>query len=525
VKLAAPSPFQIVLWISAKRRRFEDGQIMSVENPDFVDLESALTRILTDYGWTKEATLDLLSKRQVCLDLLNHLPALLVIDDADTLEGQSEDAAEFFTFYVPQTKSKVLLTSRRVLFGMGKTTTHISGLKDEDGIDFVRSRCRLLELDFRLIEPFVAEMIKTTEGSPLYLEDLLRLCAVLPAAQALRSWKDKAGDEARQYALGRELDMLTKRAKEMLVAACISGKPTSYPELEALTGAAQSEIMGALSELQRLFLLPKPTLHEGEQRYNINVNTRMLVKKVLGGSDLYRRVEAAYVALSGDTLTPTARKEVAGVIRKATILVKSREQAAAETLLRASLDAHPNDPDLLAFLGWVCKACAPPRVTDAEEHFKRAAQLNCKNEAMYKHWARMEIDQGEWAKAAAAAEKGLKLAGETRLLYFLAGYARSRLGKELLGGLHREKGRDELIKARELLQKALKAPQTLETGERQLNADVYRALVLTCESLRDVAGMRDYFECWRREHPDDPDAESEWHRLGPRFGLAAAATN
>jgi hypothetical protein len=132
----------------------------------------------------------------------------------------------------------------------------------------------------------------------------------------------------------------------------------------------------------------------------------------------------------------------------------------------------------------------------------------------------MEIDQREWGKAAEAAERGLKLAGETQLLLFLAGYARSRLGKELLGGLHREKANDELAKAKGYLAKALKAPQSLESGEREINADIYRALVLTCEGLSDVSGMKEYFHNWQKEHPDDPDAHSEWERLKSRFGLA-----
>jgi tetratricopeptide (TPR) repeat protein len=376
-----------------------------------------------------------------------------------------------------------------------------------------------LELDPNLIIRFIPEMIKVTEGSPLYLEDLLRLCSILPPAEAIRSWRDKAGDQARQYALGRELDMLTKQAKEVLVASCVPGKPVSNVELEALTGLAEIDIVGALKALQRLFLVPKPTLHEGEQRFNVNINTRMLVKKVLGSSEMYRRLESAFSAISGEARTPTRKKEIASAIRKATFLVRSREAVQAETLLNTSLDKFPNDPDLLAFLGWVYKAFSPPRVTDARESFRRAWQLQCKNEGMYKHWSRMELDQGEWGKAAEAAEHGLKLAGDTRLLFFLAGYAHSRLGKELAAGLHRERAKSELTKAKAHLSKALKAPQSLESRERGLNADIYRAIVLTCEGLGDVASMREYFDCWRKEHPDDPDAQTEWARLSPRFAL------
>jgi len=519
VKLRAPEPYQLILWISAKTRRFEEGATVPIAEPDFVDLDSALTRILLEYGWEEEAQSGLEKKRELVLNLFDSFPALLIVDDADTLEGQAEDAAEFFTFYAPQTKTKVLLTSRRVLFGMGNTTTHIAGFNEKDGTDFVQSRCKLLELDPNLISRFIPEMIRVTEGSPLYLEDLLRLCSILPAAEAIRSWRDKVGDEARQYALGRELDMLSKQAKEVLVASCIPGKPVSNLELEALTGLAEVDIIAALKALQRLFLVPKPTLHEGEQRFNVNINTRMLVRKVLGSSEMYRRIESAFSAISGEARTPTRKKEIASAIRRATFLVRSRNAAEAEALLKASLERFPNDPDLLAFLGWVYKAFSTPRVTDARENFRRAWQLQCKNEGMYKHWSRMELAQGEWGKAAEAAERGLKLAGETRLLFFLAGYARGRLGKELAAGLHKERAASELSKAKTHLTKALKAPESLESGERGLNADIYRALVLACEGLGDAKCMREYFDCWRKEHPDDPDAQTEWTRLSHRFGL------
>jgi tetratricopeptide (TPR) repeat protein len=248
-----------------------------------------------------------------------------------------------------------------------------------------------------------------------------------------------------------------------------------------------------------------------------------LVKKLLGTSDIYRRIQSAFAAMSGEARSATSKREIAGIIRKAIFLVRSREQSSAEELLKKSLEKFPNDPDLLGFLGWVHKTFSPSRITDARETFHRAWQLKCKNEGMYKHWAQMEIEQRDWAKAAEAAERGIKLAGGTQLLLFLAGYTRGRLGRELLGGLHREKAVDELQKAKTHLSKALKAPQSLESGERQLNADIYRALVLACEGLSDVSCMQENFNSWLKEHPDDPDARSEWTRLAPRFGLTETA--
>jgi hypothetical protein len=146
IKNLAPDPFQMVIWLSAKKRRFDEGEILDVATPDFGDLSTALDSLLSAYGWDECRTKPLVDRKIQVLQLLEEFPAFLVVDDADSLEGTSEDAAEFFTFDVPRTRTKVLLTSRRVLFGMGNTTTHVSGLEGQDALDFISSRCRLTEL-------------------------------------------------------------------------------------------------------------------------------------------------------------------------------------------------------------------------------------------------------------------------------------------------------------------------------------------------------------------------------------------
>jgi tetratricopeptide (TPR) repeat protein len=519
IKFTAPEPFQIVLWLSAKKRKFQEGTVSTLENPDFHDLDTALNRILSHYGWIDEIEHSTERKRTRALELLNSFPAFVVVDDIDSLEVEDEDALEFFTFAVPNTRSKVLLTSRRVVFGMGNATTRIGGFTETDAERFILSRARLMEIDTSLLtKGIVAQAIGITEASPLYLEDLLRLFAVTSPNQAVQAWKNKAGDEARMYALGRELELLSRWAREVLAAACASSGPVSNPELEAITGLSSETLIGAIGELQRLFLVPKPRLIEGEQRFEVNVNTRALVRKLLGASDMYRRIEAAQKAISGK-LSRVTSPQVAALIRQAVFHVKTREFQAAELLLKNSLERYLNNPELTGLLGWVYKAWDPPRVTDARENFKRAWQLKCGNEETYKHWSRMELDQREWTKAAEAAEKGLRLIPSSVQLSYLAGVARSRLGRELLGGLHNERAMDELDQAQTHLEKALKAPESLEIGERRLNADVYRAIVLNCEIRRDLKGLERYFEEWLSEHPEDRDAHSEWARLSTRFGL------
>jgi tetratricopeptide (TPR) repeat protein len=518
VQFKAPEPFQVVLWVSAKKRRFEEGTVVAIDNPDFSNFDSALNRILIEYGWVDELEQSIDRKRERVLELLNKFPALLVVDDIDSLDAEAEDATEFFSLLVPNTKSKVLFTSRRVLFGLGNTTIHVAGLPEPEALDFIRSRCKLLELDEPLIIPHAARIIAATEASPLFMEDLLRLSSVLPVQEAVKMWESRKGDEARQYALGREFDMLSESGKSLLAAACFKPGTTTFLELQAATGLSDESMSEALLNLQRLFLVPKPSLIEGEQRYNVNINTRILVRKVFGGTELWRRTEAAYKAIAGEL--PRARGEIGAYIRQALFLTRNNEHEKAEELLQLALKKAPNDPDLTGFLGGVYKNWNPSRVTDARETYKRAWQLRCASENTYRHWAQMEIDDEEWTKAYDAAEKGLQILGNTRRLLYLSGYARSRYARELTSRAQNAEAHVQVDIAQRNLKQALRPADALRSWEdHKLNSDIYRALVLNLEHLRQIDEMKRYLDEWTTVQPDDSMARGERDRLYAKYHL------
>jgi hypothetical protein len=76
VKMKAPAPFQIILWLSAKRRKFLEGRVVNVQEPDFFELDSALKSLLTQYGWLDEIGLPVESKRKRLLELLPLQPSV-----------------------------------------------------------------------------------------------------------------------------------------------------------------------------------------------------------------------------------------------------------------------------------------------------------------------------------------------------------------------------------------------------------------------------------------------------------------
>ena len=222
---------------------------------------------------------------------------------------------------------------------MANTTTQVEGFSESDVGRFITSRCQLFGMDRKMFEgSLVSEIRRVTQGSPLYIEDLMRLMCVTPPADAVKAWGNKQGQAAREYALGRELDQLTREARQVLIAACFYSASVSFPELKAVTGLGDSALMDSLSQLQGLFLVPKQTIIQGEARFEINVNIRTLVRETERKSELYRSIEAAFKSVSG-ALPRVGRGDIGALIRQAVLLVKNGEEQQAEALFfRCSRD-------------------------------------------------------------------------------------------------------------------------------------------------------------------------------------------
>jgi tetratricopeptide (TPR) repeat protein len=463
VRFAAPEYIEAVWWLSAKKRKFTERRAVQTSSPDFADLPSACNKLLVDYGRDVLET-KLEDRKNALVKLLNEMPALVIVDDLDSLEGGDEAAIEFFTLIAPATRSKILLTTRRTVFGMAHTTTHVSGMKPEDFERFVRSRCHMFGLDTKILTPQrIKDLAAMTESSPLYAEDLLRLAASVSLHEAMKGWKDKDGDEARKYALKRELDILSTEAKQALLCACLSAGPVSFSELEALTALGKGKLRTAISEMQRLFLVPKPRLIEGEERFDVNVNTRALIVRVLEGTESYRRAKNAVDAVA-QRLPYLDRGRTGAVIRQAVFLAKANEFSKAEETIRSVLNSEPNNPDLIGALGYIYKCWRPKRFTDARQQFERAVQLKCRRVDPYRHWIQLEMGEKEWTNAFRVAEQGVKYIPDCAELLYWAGYAHSKLGRELSSGLVLEKARTELEAAKDFLQRALRPPEHLRAA-------------------------------------------------------------
>jgi tetratricopeptide (TPR) repeat protein len=517
---AAVGKYQIVLWLSAKQRRFNDGGTTRIETPDFSNAVEAIDRILTEYGATPDDLgKDLATKKKLLFEYLNAFPAFIVADDIDSVL-EDDDVVSLFTHEIPHSCSSVLLTSRRSIPGI--RSLRVPGFDSSEAEEFIKSRVRLYDLDST---SFSAQTIKKitacTDGSPLYMDDLLRLAKTLSVGQAISIWTERGGDEARKYALQREIENLTIDSRKTLVAAAVQEEPISFAELKDILQFPDDRLLSALTELQTLFLIPKAPAVEGEQRYQINLNTKKLVRLVEGKNEFYSRIENRSKAISGK-LPHLEQSVVAPLIRQAILLSNSDQAEEAERILLGAVAKYPQAADLHGVLGFVYRRTG--RIADARHNFEAAYRLKSKNRDTYIQWVRMEIGEKEWLKAAAAAEKALKVIPDAYELVEKKTFALRQAGFDFQRRTHWEKATKAWTESVEEIGRSIRSPETLETGARALNASMYHTMVICLDMLGRFPERNSWLERWEREHPDDSTVQEQKEYLVKKRGSLSAGS-
>ena len=206
---SAGGRFQLMIWLSAKQRRFHQGTTTSVESPDFSSAADAVDRLLIEYGATSEdMSKPPREKKQLLFEYLQEFPAFIIADDIDSVL-EDEEVVSLFTHEIPHTQSAVLLTSRRSIPGI--RTFSVSGFDANEAEEFVKSRIRLYGLNSGT---FTSSAIKTitkiTDGSPLYMDDLLRLAKIVDLQTAINTWSDKGGRSTKICPSARDREIINR---------------------------------------------------------------------------------------------------------------------------------------------------------------------------------------------------------------------------------------------------------------------------------------------------------------------------
>lgn len=502
-----------VIWLSAKRRRFIEGQTILVDRPDFVDKASAVNCIIRSLGGTP--TEDANENESTAINLLTDFPTLMIVDDIDTVEDEGEDAIQFLVMTVPEkTPTRVLITSRRAMFGMANLTTQVEGLTSADGEEFIRSRCDLMGIQMAPALELKDRVLEVTDSSPLYVEDLLRLTqAGLEIKKAVGLWAEKRGDEARKYAIQREYDQLNQDAKTVLLALAIQG-PSKSDDVCAGLDWRTERLLDSLQQLRKMFLMPNLEGVSGQQVLALNNNVRRLVLSVFRDTEAYRRTERLMKAATGGLKTKQSEDSRAeSAMRRARLLVSQYKNDEAEQTIREAIDKFPGRSDLYATLAWINRKSDD--FASARDHFKRAHELGLQDRDSYWHWSEMESQNEEWNASAEAARKGLDKFQDQGLMFRL-GYALHRQGKELASEGDIQGGAKLCKEAQSILTKAIET-RTSESRNYTLRKQLYRAIALNLEALDDGRALAIHIAAWHQEYPDDTYFIREYERLRQKY--------
>jgi hypothetical protein len=516
VRDAPPDGLAGAFWISAKRRRFAAGEIQALRSPDFVDLESAVNRLLVNYGFSELLDDHLVAKQDVLLELLDTLPVLIILDDLDSVQTEDEDVVEFFSLRVAMTASKVLMTSRRDFAGMGSTKTVVAGLDEEAALEFVRTRLAKYGLEGDVPDRSWAKKAATAcEGSPLYIEELIRLSKFLGPAAALKSWTDTPGDTVREYALRREQEMLTDLAQEVLAVSSLSPTPLTIHAISTVANRVESSIVSAIDELKRMHLVSSGQ-EDGDPTYQVNQNLALLVKRGLNEVD-EKKFSNALQAFRGLGFDDAHNHKVRSYERQAKLLLRAKRPDEARRTLEQGLKECTEDPTLMAILGRSFAEMQPKRAVDAAKAWKRAADLRFGEPWMYQNWATLEQSQRQWASMALAAEAGLRncSADDFRIL-FAAGLAHSQNAQYLQRSLQTHLARKAVGEADRYLERAIRVGTANRENPYYLGK-AYRASVINSAVFGATRKTERRITQWLKAMPDDVYAREEASRRASKY--------
>ena len=395
-------------------------------SPDFTDLASAFDALITAYGFGEALPATFEEKESFATELLTLFPTLLVLDDIDSLDVENENVSYWFIHTLPKVspKSKVVLTSRRALHPYGSFTSKINGLNYDETKRFLRN---ISEQHFGnpdvLGSGALPKLIRdATDGSPLYLEDLARLILIVGKQpnEVVADWKNCRHD-AREYALRREFEILTRASQEVLLVAALAGDPISRAELLAVLGGSESSLEASIAELQQYFLISPPDVASLTPTFEINRNLGILVKHVMATDPNVRRIANALKQVRNKTGKPhRVAKDASLAIRDAVALVAQAKHSAAEALLREFLVPYPDEGALLSHLGWVLSRWPTGgRITEAQSMMQRAVDVRHRNKATYENIGNLYLGSRQFEKARLALEVGLEMFAENANLRFM----------------------------------------------------------------------------------------------------------
>lgn len=409
VARAAPFGFQKIIWLSAKRQFYTaiNGQYIPSSRIDFDSVDELLRQVCLELGLNdtevpSDATREHLMESTMNALLL--LPALVVVDDIDSLEPeQQQDVFHTLISIFGRTAgkspvgSRALLTARLDLGAAPGQVIRVKGLELDEFIEFVNMTSSSLDLTFPIDKSSkrIERFHKITEGSPTFASSVLRLVALGESIDhALTKWEKSDGEEVRRFAFQRELEQLPDSATNVLYALCMLSD-SSLVELSSILTRTEQQTRDDFSELRKYHLITHADGHlPGGTRISIPGSIRMMREILKSKVRDPRRIEAN--CAKARHASPGNVRDIGPQINRIVALWANDHAQDALDLAEVLDRQHPNHVDVKCLLGRAHLRVPNPNFKSAEIAFRKAQDLGCTRPELLPLWAETKYELGDW---------------------------------------------------------------------------------------------------------------------------------
>lgn len=376
-----------VIWLAAKVRTYSalKGEMVAVGRVDFDSLETLQRAILGSLRYhlgNDDEELTTRDLEECIIDALTIVPALIVVDDIDSLDPEEQRAVVasmntvgLRTVGRELASSKILMTSR-IDQGVPQTAVlKLEGLERASFADFLNNIAKAFGIP-AAYGSVVDQLYESSSGSPLFAASILRLVKLGEnILQAMETWRGQDGEDVRAFAFRREIERLSNADGRLLLAVMLLGE-TSIQDLASVLDITPKVVRERIGQLQSYHLLA--TSVRGSADTVIYVPNDLLAVKEILTSHLGTQSKSVEEACArAAQASQNSTRSIGLAIRNILGLWKDGKMDEAIISAKKLQAQHPRNGDVACIYGAALIKVKPPRYVEADIAFEDARRHNC----------------------------------------------------------------------------------------------------------------------------------------------------
>jgi tetratricopeptide (TPR) repeat protein len=420
-----------VIWLSAKQQFYTalQDRYVSTSRVDFLDVKSLLSVLLTELGYLDseiDKEWDSYELIEEVVKALQIIPSLIIIDDVDSLEPEQQN--EVFQVIVriaertidkSKIPSRAILTARLDLGAAPSQLMKISGLVNDEFVEYLRITCDQIGLSLKISSKQQTRFHRITDGSPTFAASILRLLQLgMGIDEALEKWKGSHGNEVRRFAFEKELSNLTDSQVRTLYAACTLGE-TTLLELQQITQSNNTLLLDDLGHLRQYHLLVSgDDVQRGGVKLSVPSGIRLMIDLIKPRVANWSKIEAE--CLKAKKGSPILQDSTGQIVRQVIALWKDNRMDEALEVARLNAQTNKKSGDLQCLLGRAYLMLDLPHYQQAEVAFKKAFDLGCRKIELSSLWIKAKQYRKDWYGIIELTQQLEEVIGVADVIYYKA---------------------------------------------------------------------------------------------------------